>query len=161
MVIVFKDLNRQPQRITTIPMECLETIKHWLDTVDILYSEGPMNLKWQNIIDKIKNDPEGFIKEGGWDFLHESVGDEESDVNDGDSSFKEEEYDEEEASEYVDEDSDEEYEDSDVEGGESELSDRGLDWDELEENAAKSDREYLAKHNEEEINNPKKRKKVK
>lgn len=138
MVFVFKDLNRPAHRITTIPMESLEVIKSWLDSVDILYSEGTINLKWPNILSKIKDEPAGFIKEGGWSFLHD-IEDESSEheEDDGDSSFNESEFEEDEESEYS-EDSDEEYEDSDVSGGDEELTEEGLSWDKLEEKAEKS-----------------------
>ena len=138
MVFVFKDLNKPAHRITTIPMESLEIIKSWLDSVDILYSEGTINLKWPNILAKIKNDPEAFIKEGGWNFLHDFENDSSAKSEDeGDSSFNESDYEEDEESEYS-EDSDEEYEDSDVSGGDEELTEEGLSWDKLEENAEKS-----------------------
>jgi nucleosome binding factor SPN SPT16 subunit len=109
-----------------------------LDSVDILYSEGTINLKWPNILAKIKNDPEAFIKEGGWNFLHDFENDSSAKSEDeGDSSFNESDYEEDEESEYS-EDSDEEYEDSDVSGGDEELTEEGLSWDKLEENAEKS-----------------------
>lgn len=137
MVFVFKDLNRAAHRITTIPMESLEVIKSWLDSVDILYSEGTINLKWPNILTKIKTDPEGFIKEGGWSFLHDG-GDNSSaeDEENEDSSFNESEFDEGEESEFSEES--DEYEDSEVSGGDDDLSEQGLSWDKLEEKAEKS-----------------------
>jgi nucleosome binding factor SPN SPT16 subunit len=73
MTFLFKDLNRQPHRITAIPMENLEPIKNWLDSVDILFSEGLINLNWTKIIQKIKKDPQEFIEEGGWNFLMDEV----------------------------------------------------------------------------------------
>ena len=73
MSFVFKDLNRPFVRITAIPMECLEMIKNWLDNVDILFSEGVINLNWNKIIQKIKKDPEEFINDGGWSFLMDEV----------------------------------------------------------------------------------------
>jgi nucleosome binding factor SPN SPT16 subunit len=142
MVFVFKDLNRQAHRITTIPMESLEVIKSWLDSVDILYSEGTINLKWPNILAKIKNDPEAFIKEGGWSFLHDGGDDsEDNDEENEDSSFDDDEGEDEEESEFSEES--EEYEDSEVSGGDDELSEEGLSWDKLEEKAEKMDREHF------------------
>lgn len=136
MVIVFKDLNRQPHRITSIPIESLEDIKNWLDSCDILFSEGPMNLKWPKVIGKIKDDPEKFIQDGGWSILQDDSS-EEDEGDQEDSSFHESEYSEgDDDSEYGEEE--EEIEDSEVSGGDSELSDQGLSWDELENEAAKS-----------------------
>jgi nucleosome binding factor SPN SPT16 subunit len=134
MVIVFKDLNRQPHRITSIPIESLEEIKNWLDSCDILFSEGPMNLKWGKVIGKIKDDPEKFIQDGGWSILQDDSS-EDDEVDQEDSSFHESEVEDDEDSEYGEED--EEVEDSELSGGESELSDKGLSWDELEKHAAK------------------------
>lgn len=73
MAFVFKDLNRQVHRIGAIPMENLEMIKNWLDDCDILFSEGLYNINWVKIIQKIKKDPEGFLEDGGWGFLVDSV----------------------------------------------------------------------------------------
>jgi hypothetical protein len=50
-----------------------------------------------------------------------------------------------------------EYSDSEVEGGDDELSEEGLDWDELEMKAAKADRDHLKRNPEAEIPQPKKR----
>ena len=137
MVFVFKDLNRPAHRITTIEMESLEIIKSCLDSVDILYSEGTINLKWPNILSKIKNDPEEFLKEGGWSFLHDGADDSSpEDEENEDSSFAESEFEENEESDYSEES--EEYEDSEVSGGDEELSEEGLSWDKLEERAEKS-----------------------
>jgi len=73
MVFVFKDLLKPAHRITVIPMENLEIIKSWLDGVDILFSEGIMNLNWVNLLSRIRNDLEDFIENGGWNFLHDDV----------------------------------------------------------------------------------------
>ncbi len=69
MVFLFKDLNRPAQRITAVPMENLEMIKTWLDQCEILFSEGLYNLNWVKTVQRIKKDPEGFLKEGGWSIL--------------------------------------------------------------------------------------------
>jgi nucleosome binding factor SPN SPT16 subunit len=141
MVFVFKDLSRQAHRITTIPMESLELIKSWLDSVDILYSEGTINLKWPNILAKIKNDPETFMAEGGWSFLHDVDGESsEKEEEEGDSSFNDDEIEEDEESEYSEES--DEFEDSEISGGDEDLSEEGLSWDKLHEDAEKMDREH-------------------
>lgn len=38
-------------------------------SVDIPFTEGPVNLNWSAIIGTIKDDPLEFFKEGGWGFL--------------------------------------------------------------------------------------------
>ncbi|KAK4702875.1 FACT complex subunit SPT16, partial [Phenoliferia sp. Uapishka_3] len=82
MVFVFQDFTRTPVHINTIPMAQLDNVKEWLDSVDIPFSEGPVNLNWSAIIGTIKEDPLDFFKEGGWGFLQEQDADEGS----GDSS---------------------------------------------------------------------------
>lgn len=154
MSFVFKDLNRPFVRITAIPMECLEMIKNWLDNVDILFSEGTINLNWNKIIQKIKKDPEEFINDGGWSFLMDENDEAEEDEEDGDSNFDESEYEEDDESEYSEES---EYSDSDIEGGDEELSEEGLDWDELEMKAARADKEHLKRHPDDETPIQKKR----
>lgn len=40
-------------------------------SVDIPYSEGPVNLNWTAIMKTVNDDPYDFFKEGGWSFLGE------------------------------------------------------------------------------------------
>lgn len=40
-------------------------------SVDIPFSEGPVNLNWQAIMKTVNDDPYDFFKEGGWGFLME------------------------------------------------------------------------------------------
>lgn len=71
LVFIYKDYQTW-KRISSVPIEKLDTIKSWLDSMDILYSEGPMPLNWQAILQSIRGDLEGFIAQGGWAFLHEN-----------------------------------------------------------------------------------------
>lgn len=142
MVFIWKDLNREVARIDAIPSQQLETIKDWLTSIEIKFYESKVNLVWKNILKSIKEDPEGFVADGGWNFLDadqsdsEESGEEESDFEPSDDGEVESEGDESSEDEsVVDEDSDEsEFQlDSDEE--------EGLDWDELEARAKKEDRE--------------------
>ena len=72
MAFIFKDLNKPFHRITTIPMENLDMLKSWLDENDILYGEGLYNMRWAEIIQNIKSNPQSFLKEGGWNFIQEN-----------------------------------------------------------------------------------------
>ena len=38
-------------------------------SVDIPFSEGPVNLNWQAIMKTVNDDPYEFFNEGGWGFL--------------------------------------------------------------------------------------------
>ncbi|KAL8281276.1 hypothetical protein RQP46_006310 [Phenoliferia psychrophenolica] len=83
MVFVFQDFTRTPVHINTIPSAQLDNVKEWLDSVDIPFTEGPVNLNWSAIISTIKDDPLAFFNEGGWGFLAED--DAEGEGSDDDS----------------------------------------------------------------------------
>lgn len=38
-------------------------------SIDIPFSEGPVNLSWPAIMKTVQEDPKEFFAEGGWDFL--------------------------------------------------------------------------------------------
>lgn len=40
-------------------------------SVDIPFTEGPVNLNWSAILKTVNDDPYEFFKEGGWSFLAE------------------------------------------------------------------------------------------
>ncbi|KAJ3295292.1 FACT complex subunit spt16 [Rhizoclosmatium sp. JEL0117] len=153
MVIVYKDFTRPVQHINTIPTDQLENLKEWLDSVDVPFTEGPINLSWPQIMKTVNESPFDFYNEGGWSFLQQD-----SDEDDED---------EEEESEYAGSDDSDESDESDSEDYDSEGSgsgsgysdesdeEEGEDWDELERKAAKSDRR---KDEREEISPPKKSK---
>ena len=68
LVLISKDFQNF-KRICSIPNEQLEMIKNWLDSINIVYSEGPMCLNWANILGHIRGDFEGFVNDGGWSFI--------------------------------------------------------------------------------------------
>jgi nucleosome binding factor SPN SPT16 subunit len=141
MVFIWKDLNRDVGRIDTIPQQSLETIKDWLTSIEIKYYESKLNLNWKNIFKSIKEDPEGFVQDGGWNFLDaeqsdsEQSGEEESDFAPSEGEEGEEEESEEESSDESVVESDD---DSDVE---LDSDEEDLGWDELEELAIREDRQ--------------------
>ncbi|GAA5820245.1 hypothetical protein JCM10212_000770 [Sporobolomyces blumeae] len=139
LVFVFQDFTRTPIHINTIPMNQLDSVKEWLDSVDIPFSEGPVNLNWQAIMKTVNDDPYDFFKEGGWSFLSEqedAAGSSESEEGsefEADSDVFEDESDEDE-SEFSDGASE-----SDSGSGED-LSDEGEDWSDAEERLASKER---------------------
>lgn len=140
MVVIFKDFTRAPAHINTIPVESLDGVKDWLDSVDIPFSEGPLNLNWGTIMKTLVADPHAFFAEGGWSFLA-ADSDGESDEEEEESAFEMSEEDFASESESDDEsnfDSEASAEASDDEVSEE---DEGEDWDELEKKAAKKDRD--------------------
>lgn len=163
LVLIFKDYSIPPIRICTIPAEFLESIKDWLNDIDIVYSESLNPLNWTNVMKEITRDLHGFIDEGGWNFLQESESegeqgsvDEEMEM---DSEFSEadavesEEDDESEFSEESEDDDSEEEADFDSE------EDSGLEWDELEEQAKKMDAKKASKYPKEPSSSNKRTKK--
>jgi nucleosome binding factor SPN SPT16 subunit len=144
MVIVFKDFNRAPVHINTIPVESLDPVKDWLDSVDIPFSEGPLNLNWATIMKTVTSDPHQFFADGGWSFLSTESDDEEGEEEEEESAFEVSESELAISDESSEDDSDFDENASDEmddEGSEDELSEEGEDWDELEKKAAKKDRE--------------------
>jgi nucleosome binding factor SPN SPT16 subunit len=143
MVIVFKDFTRNPQHINTIPVESLDSVKDWLDSVEIPFSEGPLNLQWTTIMKTVTADPHTFFAEGGWSFLAAESDSEKDESEEEESAFEmsEEELAASEASSEEESDFDEnasaEASDEDLSGEDSE----GEDWDELEKKAKRKDKE--------------------
>jgi nucleosome binding factor SPN SPT16 subunit len=143
MVIVFKDFTRNPQHINTIPVESLDSVKDWLDSVEIPFSEGPLNLQWPTIMKTVQADPHAFFADGGWSFLaaeSDSEGDEseeeESAFEMSEASLAASDESSEDESDF-DENASAEASDEDVSGEDSE----GEDWDELEKKARRKDME--------------------
>ncbi|XP_078365662.1 FACT complex subunit SPT16-like isoform X1 [Oculina patagonica] len=145
MVFVFKDYKRKVEHVNAIPMTSLDSVKDWLNSCDIKYTEGIQSLNWAKIMKTINEDPEAFIENGGWSFLDpDSSGDEdggsedeaESDYAPTGSEEEEESSQEEYSSET---ETSEEGSDLDEDMGSEEES--GKDWSELEEEAARADRD--------------------
>ncbi|GLI81931.1 FACT complex subunit spt16 [Penicillium ochrochloron] len=141
LVFVFKDFHRAPVHVNTIPVEALEGVKDWLDSVDIAYTEGPLNLNWTTIMKTVVSDPYGFFADGGWSFLAAESDSEGSDEEE-ESAF--ELSDSELAADESSEEDSEYDEDASADGSEEEFSgddESGEDWDELEKKAKRQDKE--------------------
>lgn len=143
LVFVFKDFTRAPYHINTIPVESLEDVKEFLDSSDIAFSEGPLNLNWSVIMKTVTANTHQFFVDGGWGFLQNDSDEEEEEEEEEESAFEISESELDEASESSEEDSDF---DSNASADASEDEDaseeeEGEDWDELEAKAKKRDRE--------------------
>lgn len=141
-MFVFKDFHRPPAHVNTIPVESLEGVKDWLDSVDIAYTEGPLNLNWTTIMKTVVSDPYGFFADGGWSFLS---ADSDSEGGSGDEEESAFELSDSELN-GPDESSEEESEFDDAASAEAseEFSgdeESGEDWDELEKKASKKDKD--------------------
>jgi nucleosome binding factor SPN SPT16 subunit len=139
MVVVFKDFTRAPVHINTIPVESLDGVKDWLDSVDIPFSEGPLNLNWGTIMKTVIQDPHTFFKDGGWSFLATDSDSEGEEEEDEESAF--EVSDQDLASEASSEDESEFDDEASAEASDEEASDdeEGEDWDDMEKKARKQD----------------------
>ncbi|CAD6184168.1 unnamed protein product [Caenorhabditis auriculariae] len=141
MVFVFKDYARKTQMVQQIPMNSLDTIKEWLNSCDIRYTEGIQSLNWPKIMKTIVDDPEDFFETGGWKFLDTHSDDEGAE----DESESEDSYDPSD-SEGSEEDSDEDEsegeqtESEDEEGSLDSDESEGKEWSDLEEEAARADK---------------------
>lgn len=142
MVCVFKDFHRPPVHINNIPVESLESVKEWLDSVNIAYSEGPLNLNWGTIMKTILADTHQFFAEGGWSFLSTESDDEGEEEEEEESAFEMSDS-EVAASEESSEDDSDFDDDASADEGDASLDEEsgGEDWDELEKKASKKDRE--------------------
>jgi nucleosome binding factor SPN SPT16 subunit len=150
LVFVFKDFTRPPYHINTIPVESLEDVKDFLDSSDIAFTEGPLNLNWPTIMKTVTADTHQFFADGGWSFLGNDSDDENGDdEEEQESNFELSESELEDASESSEEDSDFDSNAS-AEASDEDASeeDEGEDWDELERKAKKRDRENAAEEEE-------------
>ena len=166
LVFVYKDFQRLPMRIDSIPMKYLEPIKHWLNSCDLVYYESNQNLLWKAVMKHINSDVEDFWRQGGWSFLADQ---DDAEIVDGDGEGEdgaeggrapqeESESEFELSSEEAEDDDSEEYEtasseeedddDEDDESAADDSDEEGEDWDELENKAKKDDRNRREKAKE-------------
>ncbi|KAG8735431.1 FACT complex subunit spt16 [Ceratobasidium sp. 414] len=168
LIFIFNDFSKTPQHINSIPIPQLDSVKEWLDSVEIPMAEGPVNLNWGQIMKTINDNPLEFFRDGGWSFLGGTAV-EGSDKHSSDESESESEF-EAESEESVKSSSDSEdseFDDgsdaSDDVGSGSEVDESGDDWDKLvalEKKAAKSDnkaREAGRGHESDHSDRPKKK----
>lgn len=141
---MYKDFTRAPTHINTIPVEYLDRVKEWLDSVDISFTDGPLNLNWQAIMKTVTSDPHEFFKSGGWSFLATDSDNESGSENESDeeSAFEVGSDELRSASESEEDSEFEDDEDASADEGSEvdEVSDEGEDWDEMEKKAKKDDR---------------------
>ncbi|XP_029436042.1 FACT complex subunit SPT16 [Rhinatrema bivittatum] len=147
MVIVYKDYSKKVTMINAIPIASLDPIKEWLNSCDLKYTEGVQSLNWTKIMKTIVDDPEGFFEQGGWSFLEPEGEGSDAEQEGSESELEDETFNpSDDEAEEDEEDSDEDYSDETEESvysGESLGSEEesGKDWDELEEEARRADRE--------------------
>ena len=141
MVCVFKEFHRPPVHINTVPVESLENVKDWLDSVNIAYTEGPLNLNWGTIMKTVTADTHQFFVDGGWSFLTMESDDEDDEGEEEESAFEMSDSELAVSDESSEDESDFDDDASADEGSASEDESGGEDWNELEKKAKKKDRE--------------------
>ncbi|KAI2663101.1 FACT complex subunit SPT16 [Labeo rohita] len=139
VVIVYKDYNKKVTMINAVPVNSLDPIKEWLNSCDIKYTEGVQSLNWTKIMKTIGSGAE-----------------EDSESEMEDETFNPSADEEEEEEEDSDEDYSSETEDSDYSASLGSEEESGKDWDELEEEARKADRESHYEDAEETTNRKRK-----
>ena len=155
IILINKDFVKMPWRVDMIPNGDKDAIQEWLTDMDITYTEGPMNLNWKSILTTAKDDDRFYMsteddeyskKEAGWEILR-MYGREEDDGDDDDgedSEFGDESVEEEEELEEDDEEEfDSEEDDGDDFDADEELEEQGMDWDEMEQQAAADDKRIV------------------
>lgn len=159
VTFIWKDWSRLPRTISAIDSKYMDIIMDWLNEIEMTFTRGKLGMNWVEMMRIAKEfrddgtfysdkDLDGNKKPVGWSFLsveHDDEDDEDPDDEESDYEEDSDEDDEEEESEYdddsddselVSEDDESDY-DSDEEGA---LEEKGMDWDELEREAAASDR---------------------
>ncbi|OHT03177.1 Clan MG, family M24, aminopeptidase P-like metallopeptidase [Tritrichomonas foetus] len=133
------EYNSSISQITTIDTEYFDTIKGWLEAIEVKYYVRRSNLNWKKCLPDMRKNQEAFQDTIGWDdFLVESSSSDETDPeNTDDQEFNEDD------DEYDDDDDDEEFDaadsDEDDDAPPEDSSDEGEDWQQLEEKAVSYD----------------------
>jgi len=153
MVLIRKDFSQQPWRIDMIPNGDKDAVQDWLTDMEITYSEGPMNLNWKSIMATVKDDDRFYLdteedevteKEAGWEFLRMfgKDDDDDDDNDEDDSEFSDAVDDDEEPSDDESEVADMDSEDDDESDfdADEDLEEQGMDWDDMEAEAAIEDK---------------------
>jgi len=124
--------------VSTVPNENMDAVKEWLSNAQIRVFEMRSPLAWKEIISHIRAHLDDFEADGWEPVLGEDEDEEEEeDEEDEDATFTaDDEEEEEDEEEYMDDDDEEE---SDFAPDEEE--EEGMDWDEMEDQAAKDDAE--------------------
>lgn len=109
MVIIQKDLSKDPVVINAIPREHLIKIEQTLLEMDVTFTYGAQTWKWRPILDEAKDNPtfyhdkdeEGEKKFPGWALFLENGGDDDEEGSGQESEDDDSEYEQESESEEV------------------------------------------------------------
>jgi len=173
MVLIKKDRTKPPGRVDMIPNGEKESIQEWLTDMEYSYTEGPMNLNWKQIMQTVADDDRFYMntfddevteKDAGWEFLRMYGKDDEGeDDTDGDDSAFSQGKRAEDSSDDDEEEEDESNFDSESEeesnfDADEDLEEQGMDWDDMEVEAAADDRRKRNSADEEVVSHKKRKK---
>eukprot|EP00929_Paragymnodinium_shiwhaense_P086376 TRINITY_DN46908_c0_g1_i1.p1 TRINITY_DN46908_c0_g1~~TRINITY_DN46908_c0_g1_i1.p1 ORF type:complete len:1101 (+),score=372.64 TRINITY_DN46908_c0_g1_i1:110-3412(+) len=147
IVFLKKNYDEPPVRITTIPSRHLNMLKMWLVDMKIVWYTTGVNMHWQAVLKEVTRDFKQFLEDGGWEaWLGNMANSEEEadDSEDGDEDWNDVNSDDEEDVADADADDDFDVDESESDDGEEDLSEEGMDWDELEDEAEEQDRRKVA-----------------
>lgn len=152
MAIIFKDFMKF-LRINSMPRECIDELKEYLDSIGIIFSESAVPLNWTAVLQKIRNDVDAFIEGGAWKFLQDDEDGDGADPGEGSSEDDPEFTAEEDDEDASDDDSESDYsddEDEDEDESDASASDEesAADWDEMDRKALEEDKKAAQKRAE-------------
>lgn len=147
IVFIYKDYKRTVTQINSVPMTQLDSVKSWLNEVDIPFFEAELNFNWKEVMGAINSSlHQFFVQDGGWSFLDPEAPDsdggeeEEEDDDPGEAEFSASESAFEDGSDEVSDEGSGSVFDEDSDGSEAESEEAGEDWSDLEEKALREDR---------------------
>jgi len=152
IAFVKKNYDEVPVRITMVPKLHLDMLKRWLGQLNVVWYSIGMNMQWPLVMKKITSNVKEFVECGGWDPWFMGNDDDDSEAKESGSDFEDGD-DDGEDSDGSDADDNSEAsagDDEDDEDGESDDAeeDSGMDWDELEAHADRSDKKRDAAERE-------------
>jgi len=173
MVLVKKNFDQPPATVNAIPMDQLDSIQEWLTDMSLTYTAGGASLSWNQVMAAVRNDPRFFEdteedgetpKPAGWTFLQvDEEGDADDDGLDEDEDYEEEDADadadDDDDDDSDDEDDDDDFDDDDDDEEDEEEDEDAMDWDEMEEQAERDDKQKKRSSNDDSPAREKKRRK--
>lgn len=153
MVLVKKNYDEMPVRITTIPKNNLDSFKRWFGQLNMIWYVCSMNMQWAAVMKEVTSNLPDFLELGGWDqWFARSGGESDSDTGDAQASsdFCSDDDDDDNDDDDDDDNGQDNAADSDVSAEQDEdtgddadgdaTDDDGMDWDELAAEAERDDR---------------------
>lgn len=161
MVLIFKNFDLPPRSIIAIEMKNLEMIQDWLNEVQVTYTCGSLSVNWKVFLENAKNDPRFYFDTdengdrkpiGFFELTEDAEGseggeeeeDEESSYDEESQSESESESDDDSEESFEEEESEESYD----EEADDDLEEEGMDWEDMEREAVKSDRKRQSREEE-------------